>query len=176
MTTYDRGFVDVMRDNAIPITLIGIGTAWLLASTTGVADRVANDDRVHAARRISELAGNAGLTSGTREPRGGSILGPDGKPLSRAGEDYEDSWVHKAAGATKNVITSVRDAGSAVLDRGRGVQASSPAGRAIRLAISCRPIPGSSVSPAWLPVRSWQRCYHLPGSSRTTLGRRVTTS
>jgi hypothetical protein len=51
MTTDDRGFVDVMRDNAIPITLIGIGTAWLLASTTGVADRVANDDRVHAARR-----------------------------------------------------------------------------------------------------------------------------
>ena len=129
MTTDDRGFVDVMRDNAIPITLIGIGTAWLLASTTGVADRVANDDRVHAARRrISELAGNAGLASGTREPRGGSILGPDGKPLSRAGEDYEDSWVHQAAGAAKNVITSVRDAGSAVLDRAGS--ASEFAGRA----------------------------------------------
>jgi hypothetical protein len=176
MTTDDRGFVDVMRDNAIPITLIGIGTAWLLASTTGVADRVANDDRVHAARRrISELAGNAGLASGTREPRGGSILGPDGKPLSRAGEDYEGSWVHQAAGAAKNVITSVRDAGSAFLDRAGS--ASEFAGRArIRLAISYRPIPGSSVPPAWLPVRFWQRCYHLPGSSRTTLGRRVTTS
>jgi len=51
MTTDDRGFVDVMRDNAIPITLIGIGATWLLASNTGVADRVANGDRVQAARQ-----------------------------------------------------------------------------------------------------------------------------
>jgi hypothetical protein len=118
MTADHRGFVDVMRDNAIPITLIGIGAAWLLASNTGLADRVVNDDRVQAARRrMSELAGEVGLGGGTGEPRGGSILGPDGKPLSRAGEDQEDSWVHQAAGAARNAITSVRDAGSAVLDR-----------------------------------------------------------
>jgi hypothetical protein len=61
MTTDDRGFVDVMRDNAIPITFIGIGAAWLLATNTAVADRVANDDRVQAARRrMSELAGDVG--------------------------------------------------------------------------------------------------------------------
>jgi len=68
MTTDDRGFVDVMRDNAIPITLLGIGTAWLLASNTGLSDRVANDDRVRAARRrMSELAGDVGLTASTKE-------------------------------------------------------------------------------------------------------------
>ena len=120
MTTDNRGFVEVMRDNAIPITLIGIGTAWLLASNTGLTDRVANDDRVQAARRrMSELAGDVGLGGGTGEPRGGSILGPDGKPLSRAGEDREDSWVHQASGAARNAITSVRDAGGAVLDSAR---------------------------------------------------------
>ena len=129
MTTDDRGFVDVMRDNAIPITLIGIGATWLLASNTGVADRVANGDRVQAARRrMSELAGDVGLTGGAEELRGGSILGPDGKPLSRAGEDHQDSWVHQAAGAARNAITSVRDAGSAVLDRAGS--ASDFAGRA----------------------------------------------
>ena len=129
MTTDNRGFVEVMRDNAIPITLIGIGTAWLLASNTGLTDRVANDDRVQAARRrMSELAGDVGLGGGTGEPRGGSILGPDGKPLSRACEDREDSWVHQAAGAARNAITSVRDAGSAVFDRAES--ASHFAGRA----------------------------------------------
>jgi len=129
MTTDDRGFVDVMRDNAIPITLIGIGTAWLLASNTGLPDRVANDDRVRAARRrMSELPGEVGLTASTGEPHGGSILGPDGKPLSRAGEDHRDSWVHQATGAARNAINSAREAASAVLDRAGN--ASDFAGRA----------------------------------------------
>jgi len=49
------------------------------------------DDRFQAARRrMSELAGDVGLAGGTGEARGGSILGPDGKPLSRAGEDHQD--------------------------------------------------------------------------------------
>jgi hypothetical protein len=129
MTTDDRGFVDLMRDNAIPITLIGIGSAWLLVSNTSLADRVANDDRVQAARRrMSELAGDVGVTGGAEKSRGGSILGPDGKPLSRAGEDHQDNSVHHAAGAARNAIASVRDAGSAVLDRAGS--ASDFAGRA----------------------------------------------
>ena len=136
MTTDDHGFVQIMSDNAIPITLIAIGAAWLLASNTGLADGVVNDDRVQAARRrMGELASNARTAGGTGEPRGALLLGPDGKPLSRASEDHADSWVHDAAGGARKVIASVRDAGSAVLNRAG--TASGFAGRASnRLAIS----------------------------------------
>jgi hypothetical protein len=117
---YERGFDDFMRDNKVPLALIGIGAALLLVGNTGLADRVVNDERLQAVRRRSgELAGNMGSGDGTGDPRGGSILGPDGKPLSPAGGDHEDSWVHQAAGAARNAITSVRDAGGAVLDRAR---------------------------------------------------------
>jgi hypothetical protein len=40
MTTDDRGFVDVMRDNAIPITLIGIGTAWQVPRVWQIVSRM----------------------------------------------------------------------------------------------------------------------------------------
>jgi hypothetical protein len=85
---------------------------------------------------MSELAGDVGVTGGAEKSRGGSILGPDGKPLSRAGEDHQDNWVHQAAGAARNAIASVRDALEALFLTGRGVLATSPAGRAIE------PLPG----------------------------------
>lgn len=112
------GLGEVIQANGVPLTLIGIGIAWLVASNTGLADRVVNDERVQAARRrIGELAGDIGIGGSSREGSGGQILGPDGEPLARTDADRGDSWVHQAAGAARGAITSVRDAGSAVLDR-----------------------------------------------------------
>lgn len=113
-----QGFGEVMRDNKVPLTLIGIGIAWLVANNTGLAERVVNDERVQTARRrIGELAGDIGVGSGSNETSGGPILGPDGEPLNRVDSGRGDGWVHQAAGAARGAITSVRDAGSAVLDR-----------------------------------------------------------
>jgi hypothetical protein len=112
------GLGEVIQANSVPLTLIGIGIGWLVASNTGLADRVVNDERVQAARRrIGELAGDIGIGGSSSEASSGQILGPDGEPLARTHADRDDGWVHQAAGAARGAITSVRDAGSAVLDR-----------------------------------------------------------
>src|SRR5260221_1431844 len=49
--------LDIIRANPVPVALIGLGTAWLIANSTGVAERIAHDERVEAARRrVSDLA------------------------------------------------------------------------------------------------------------------------
>jgi hypothetical protein len=102
--------------NSVPLTLIGVGIAWLVASNTGLAERVVNDERVQAARRrIGEFAGDVG--SGSTEGSGGPVLGPDGEPLTRTDSGRGNGWVHQAAGAARGAISTVREAGSAVLDR-----------------------------------------------------------
>lgn len=112
------GLGEVIQANKVPLTLIGIGIAWLVASNTGLADRVANDERVQAARRrIGEFAGDIGIGGGSSDGAGGQILGPDGERLARSDSSRGDGWVHHAAGAARGAISTVRDAGSAVLDR-----------------------------------------------------------
>ena len=112
------GLGEVIQANKVPLTLIGIGIAWLVASNTGLADRVANDERVQAARRrIGDFAGDIGIGGGSSDGAGGQILGPDGERLARSDSSRGDGWVHQAAGAARGAISTVRDAGSAVLDR-----------------------------------------------------------
>ncbi len=112
------GLGEVIQANKVPLTLIGIGIAWLVASNTGLADRVANDERIQAARRrIGELASDIGIGGGSKEGSGGQILGPDGETLAHTDSGRGDGWVHQAAGAARGAISTVRDAGSAVLDR-----------------------------------------------------------
>jgi len=109
---------EVIQANRVPLTLIGIGVAWLVASNTGLADRVVNDERVQAARRrLGEFAGDIGIGGSSSGASGGQILGPDGETLARTDSDRGDGWVHQAAGAARGAIGTVRDAGSAVLDR-----------------------------------------------------------
>jgi len=112
------GLGEVIQANKVPLTLIGIGIAWLVASNTGLADRVANDERVQAARRrIGEFAGDIGIGGGSGDGAGGQILRPDGERLARSDSSRGDGWVHQAAGAARGAISTVRGAGSAVLDR-----------------------------------------------------------
>ena len=107
-----------VQANSVPLTLIGIGVAWLVASNTGLAERVVNDERVRAARRrVGEFAGDVGIGSGSSEGAGGPILGPDGEPLTRTDSGQGNGWVHQAAGAALGAISTIRDAGGAVLDR-----------------------------------------------------------
>jgi hypothetical protein len=112
------GLGEVIQANSVPLTLIGVGIAWLVASNTGLVDRVVNDERVQAAqRRIGELAGDIGIGGASSDGSGGQILGPDGEPLARNDSGRGNGWVHQAAGAARGAISTVREAGSAVLDR-----------------------------------------------------------
>lgn len=103
---------ETLQANWVPLSLIGFGIAWLVASNTGLAERVTNDERMQTAgRRIG---------SDTKHETGhaAQIVGPDGRPLNHSGgADRDDGWVHQASGAARAAISSVRDAGTAVLDR-----------------------------------------------------------
>ena len=90
----DKNLGKVLQANRVPIALIGVGIGWLFASNTGLAERVAADERVRTARRrIGEIG------------------------IVRAGGEGTDGWVHQAAGAARGAVGSVRETGSAVLDR-----------------------------------------------------------
>ncbi|HYZ39604.1 MAG TPA: hypothetical protein VE687_03145 [Stellaceae bacterium] len=111
---------EIAKANSIPLALIGIGVAWLVASNTGLANRVVNDERVQTARRrIGEIAGNiVGGGPPPAEEAQPPIFGPDGEPLTPStAAARRNGWVHQAAGAAKGAISSARDAGSTALDR-----------------------------------------------------------
>ena len=111
---------DMLQANWIPLSLIGVGITWLVASNTGLAERIAKDKRVQTAgSRIGEIAGDLGIGGGTKhEPRQtGQILGTEGRPLSSGDTGVDEGWVTQATGAARSAIISVRDAGSAVIDR-----------------------------------------------------------
>src|SRR5260370_22156963 len=113
---------EVIQANSVPLALIGIGIAWLVASNTGLADRVVNDQRVQAARRrIGELSGDVRIAGSFSEGYSGQILGPDGEPLARTGADRGDGWGHQAAGAARGAISPVRDGRRAGLGRAGAV-------------------------------------------------------
>ena len=110
----DKNFGEIFSENRVPIALIGAGIAWLLANRTGLTERLAEDERVQAAkRRIGEF----GAFSSSKPGSGGQILGPSGEPVLRDDMRHRNGWVHQAAGAARGAIGSVRDAGSAAIDR-----------------------------------------------------------
>lgn len=117
---------EVALANRIPLALIGVGAVWLVVGSTGLAERVAKDERVQSMRRrAGEIANDIGFggaagQSDTAKPPG-QILGPDGEPLARTGGGSRtDGWIHQAAGAARGAIGTVRDAGSTALDRAGG--------------------------------------------------------
>jgi hypothetical protein len=121
----------VMRANPVPFALFGMGAAWLIASNTGVIDRVAEDQHVKAAgRRVSEFAGNIGDRAGAvasdmagRVGIGGSSA--DQQPLGRTGNPVVDEagaagsggWVHQVADMAQGALRSMRDSSGAIVNR-----------------------------------------------------------
>jgi hypothetical protein len=112
--------LDIMRANPIPIALIGLGTAWLIASNTGVVDRIANDERIEAARRrVTDMASDLGNRAGSMASdmagkigMGGSDrpLGQTGNPMiDESGRDGSSGWVHQASDMAQGAMRSVRD-------------------------------------------------------------------
>jgi hypothetical protein len=114
----DKSFGEIFSENRVPIALIGVGIAWLLANRTGLTERLAEDERVQAAkRRIGELGALSSPFSSSKPGSGGQILGPSGEPILPEDMRHRTGWVHQAAGAARGAIGSVRDAGSAAIDR-----------------------------------------------------------
>ncbi|MBV9966457.1 MAG: DUF3618 domain-containing protein [Alphaproteobacteria bacterium] len=130
----NRG-LEVVRANPIPVALIGIGAAWLIASQTNAVDRLASDERVRAAgRRVSDMASNIGNRAGDMATSAAQRIGLGGngtgngadRPLGYTGNPMVDQpggqtgssgWVHQASGRAQGMLQSARDSGGAIVDR-----------------------------------------------------------
>jgi hypothetical protein len=135
--------LDLIRANPVPVVLMGIGAAWLIASNTNVVDRLAQDERVGAARRrVADMASHVGARAGelASDVAGRVGLGSAGSsseaPLGHtgntmvddAGRAESDGWVHQVADMAQGALRSARDSGEAMLNRA-GVYAGDGAGR-----------------------------------------------
>jgi hypothetical protein len=120
--------LDALRGNPIPIALIGIGAAWLVASNTGVVDKIVRGERVGAARqRVADLASDIGNRAGAlaSDVAGKVGIGGSGteRPLGETGNPLVDEtsrsaaagWVHQASDMAQGTMRSVR--GSAIVNR-----------------------------------------------------------
>jgi hypothetical protein len=135
--------LEIIRNNPVPVALIGFGAAWLVASNSNVVDRVAHDERIEAARRkvadvassVSARAGELASDVASRVGIGGSGSAGD-QPLGRTGNTMvddsgragSDGWVHQATDMAQGALRSARDSGEAMLSRA-GLYANDGAGR-----------------------------------------------
>src|SRR6202035_674059 len=113
--------LEIVRANPVPIALIGIGAAWLLASNSGVVDRIAQDQRVEAARRrVTDLASDVGNRAGELASTVAARVGISGngaaRPLGHTGNPMVDGagarssgWVHQMSDTAQDAIRSARD-------------------------------------------------------------------
>jgi hypothetical protein len=147
----NRGLA-VLRANPVPLAMIGIGAVWLLASNTSVADRLAQDQRIAAARRrvgslasdigdragalASDVAGRVGIASpASSEDR---PLGHTGNPMvDQPGQPKSNGWVHQVSDLAQGALRSVRDSGGDMINRASHL-ADGGARLADRLSEACR--------------------------------------
>jgi hypothetical protein len=119
----NRGLAAV-RANPVPFALIAVGAAWLIASNTGVVDRVAQDERIRAARRrAGELASDLGNRAGEMASDLGNRAGGYASDMAQrvgltgSGSAGDTSgWVHQATDMAGETMQSARDTGGALLD------------------------------------------------------------
>jgi len=130
--------LEIVRTNPVPIALIGIGAAWLLASNTNAVDRIARDERIQMARRrVTDLASDIGNRAGEMATSAAQRIGIAGngadRPLGHTGNPMidqsgagmsSDGWVHEVSDRAQGMLQSARDSSGAMLDR-----ASESAGR-----------------------------------------------
>jgi len=138
--------LDAIRANPVPVALIGIGAAWLIANNTNVVERLASDERVEATRRrVVGLASDVGTRAGelasgvansvaTSVGLGGSAgqgandddspdrpLGHTGHPLvDQTGASQSTGWMHQVSDLAQDSLRTARDSGEAVLERASG--------------------------------------------------------
>lgn len=110
-----------LRIDAIPLALIGLGIAWLVASSTGVADKIVEDERIRALpRRLTDLAGRNGAgarRSPTDDDAAKGTAGLVDEPISDTTDGDGRSWIGQASGAARSALGSVRETGSLAYDR-----------------------------------------------------------
>lgn len=118
--------LEVVRSNPVPVAMVGIGVAWLIAANSIPDERFAQ-----ARDKITGMAGDIGarageLASGVTDKIGwrgdaGSNtnlpLGHTGHPMVDGGDMRPSRWLHQMADRTQEALHSARVSGGAILDR-----------------------------------------------------------
>lgn len=112
---------DGLHLDPIPLALIGLGVAWLVASYTGAAQKLAEDERIRALpRRLADLTGRSGAAGAPAESAPeGHALRVVGGAANEGDAGTGGGWVHQVADTARNALGSVRGSGTAALDRAR---------------------------------------------------------
>ena len=125
--------LDVIRANPIPVALIGLGVAWLIANNTGMTDRVTDtasdmghrvadtgrrvaDTASDMSRRAGELATGAAQKVGLAGS-GDRALGHTGHPMVDRSGEHSEGWVHQVSDQASGALRSARDTSGALLHR-----------------------------------------------------------
>ena len=111
--------LDVIRANPVPVALIGLGAAWLIAANSVSEEQLAaarrrvggmaNDLGARAGEMASAAAGKAGLSSDEPLGRTGNTI------VDETGNRSNDGWLHQIADATQGALRSARDASEAMV-------------------------------------------------------------
>jgi hypothetical protein len=118
--------VAAVRSHPVPFALLGIGAAWLLASSaragtdaTGEASGYTDGVDRSVGALAADTTGRIGVgpvTSGRDQP-----LGYTGNPVvDDAGRRQTNGWVHQVTGLAHGALRTVQDAGDAAMNRARG--------------------------------------------------------
>jgi hypothetical protein len=92
---------------------------WRATPVLQIVSRMTSACRLRA---VGSIAGDLGIGGETKHETGQAtqIVGPDGRPLQHSGDaDRDDGWIYQATGAARGAVSSVREAGTAVLDHAR---------------------------------------------------------
>jgi hypothetical protein len=122
--------LEIIRANPVPVALIGLGVAWLVAANAASEEQLAaarqriaglaGDIGARAGELASDVAGKVGLggDSGSSE----QPLGHTGHPVvDEAGRRGTDGWLHQMADMTQGALRSARDSSGAMLNRASAV-------------------------------------------------------
>jgi hypothetical protein len=81
MGTGAGDFGEALQANWMPLSMIGIGLAWLVVSNSSLVDRSAKDQRAPVARgKTAEVADEAGILVRKEAGQVGQLVGPNGEP------------------------------------------------------------------------------------------------
>ncbi len=102
------------RVDPLPMALIGLGIAWLVAENAGLLEGILPG----AGGPAAHSSPSAGLDAKPADQRVERILGRTGAPVIDAERgDPAGGWIHQAAGAACGALRSIRDSGGTMLGR-----------------------------------------------------------
>jgi hypothetical protein len=123
----NRG-LEAVRANPVPVALLGIGVAWLIAANSIPEERFAQ-----ARDKVTGMAGDIGARAGEMGARAGELAsemtdklgwrgnadmpGQTGYPMANGGDTRASGWLHQMADRTQGALRTARDSGGAMLDR-----------------------------------------------------------